>query len=98
MELREVAARRMRATQRSLSERNTFNVTVRPNITAAGARAGTSYPGLIGDEADRAYPTPGTPANLQVVAHSPTTCGPTRRTYSDASYCSAPSGAGVFDR
>ncbi|MBP2356637.1 hypothetical protein JOF29_007747 [Kribbella aluminosa] len=58
-------------------------------------RAGTAYPGLIGDEADRAYPIPGTPANLQVVAHSRTTCG-RLHTYSDASYYTVPSGAGVF--
>ncbi|NUR94481.1 MAG: hypothetical protein HOV67_04385 [Kribbellaceae bacterium] len=66
-------------------------------FAGTGARAGTAYPGLIGDEADRAYPIPGTPANLQVVAHSPTTCGPAHHTFSDATYYTAPSGAGVFD-
>ncbi|MGW7682793.1 N,N-dimethylformamidase beta subunit family domain-containing protein [Kribbella sp. NPDC054772] len=65
-------------------------------FAGTGARAGTSYPGLIGDEADRAYPIAGTPADLQVVAHSPTTCGPARHTFSDASYYTAKSGAGVF--
>ncbi len=46
---------------------------------------------------DRAYPIAGTPADLQVVAHSPVTCGPGRRTFSDATYYTVPSGAGVFD-
>lgn len=61
-----------------------------------GATAGTRYPGLEGPETDRAYPTAGTPATLQVVAHSPITCGPTKRTYADMTYYTAPSGAGVF--
>ncbi|HEY3512120.1 MAG TPA: N,N-dimethylformamidase beta subunit family domain-containing protein [Kribbella sp.] len=65
-------------------------------FAGTGARPGTAYPGLIGDEADRAYPIAGTPANLQVVAHSPTSCG-SKHTYSDATYYTVPSGAGVFD-
>ncbi|MGZ0147093.1 N,N-dimethylformamidase beta subunit family domain-containing protein [Kribbella sp. WER1] len=65
----------------------------------AGTRAakGTTYPGLVATEVDRAYPIPGTPKNLQVVAHSPITCGPSIRTFSDATYYTMPSGAGVFD-
>ena len=61
-----------------------------------GARNGTSYVGLVGREIDRAYPVAGTPRDLQVVAHSPVACGPDKRTYSDATYYSTSSGAGVF--
>ncbi|MDX3006305.1 hypothetical protein PWY87_31805 [Kribbella solani] len=64
-------------------------------FAGTGAGVGSAYAGLIGDEADRAYPIAGTPANLQVVAHSPITCGP-KHTISDASYYTVPSGAGVF--
>lgn len=65
----------------------------------AGTRAtkGSAYPGLTATEVDRAYPIAGTPKNLQVVAHSPVTCGPSIHTFSDATYYTAPSGAGVFD-
>ncbi|GAA1594397.1 MULTISPECIES: N,N-dimethylformamidase beta subunit family domain-containing protein [Kribbella] len=64
-------------------------------FAGTGAGLGTAYQGLIGDEADRAYPIAGTPANLQVVAHSPTTCG-VRTTVADSTYYTTPSGAGVF--
>ena len=64
----------------------------------AGTGAGleSSYPGLIGDEADRAYPIAGTPPDLQVVAHSPVTCH-RKHSVSDATYYTTDSGAGVFD-
>jgi hypothetical protein len=65
-------------------------------FAGTGARKGSSYPGLVGTEIDRAYPIAGTPANLQVVAHSPATCGPGRHTFSDATYYTTRSGAGVF--
>jgi hypothetical protein len=61
-----------------------------------GAGRGTTYAGLVGTEIDRAYPVSGTPRNLQVLAHSPVACGPSLRTYSDMTYYSTPSGAGVF--
>ncbi|NUR97571.1 MAG: hypothetical protein HOV67_20235 [Kribbellaceae bacterium] len=64
-------------------------------FAGTGAKAGSAYPGLVGNEADRAYPIAGTPANLQVVAHSPTTCDE-RHTFSDATYYTVKSGAGVF--
>ena len=64
-------------------------------FAGTGAKAGSAYPGLVGNEADRAYPIQGTPANLQVVAHSPTTCD-ARHTFSDATYYTVKSGAGVF--
>ncbi len=64
-------------------------------FAGTGAKAGSAYPGLVGNEADRAYPINGTPANLEVVAHSRTTCD-SRHTFSDAAYYTVKSGAGVF--
>jgi hypothetical protein len=61
-----------------------------------GARKGATYAGLVGTEIDRAYPVAGTPRDLQVLAHSPVACGPSRRTWSDVTFYSTPSGAGVF--
>jgi len=62
---------------------------------ATGARTGSTYPGLIGSEINRAYPIPGTPPTLRVVAHSPVTTA-TGPTYADTVYYTVPSGAGVF--
>jgi len=61
-----------------------------------GATRKKPIPGLIGLEIDRAYPIAGTPANLQVVAHSPVQCPHGGQTFSDMTYYTAPSGAGVF--
>ena len=61
-----------------------------------GATRKKPIPGLIGLEIDRAYPIAGTPANLQVVAHSPVRCPHGGPTFSDMTYYTAPSGAGVF--
>ncbi|HEY3563291.1 MAG TPA: N,N-dimethylformamidase beta subunit family domain-containing protein [Kribbella sp.] len=66
-------------------------------FAGTGAAKGTKYPGLTATEVDRAYPIAGTPATLQVVAHSPVSCGPSIHTFSDAVYYTVPSGAGVFD-
>lgn len=60
------------------------------------ARKGARYAGLVGTEIDRAYPVPGTPENLQVVAHSPVVCAGYLPTHSDVTYYSTSSGAGVF--
>ena len=61
-------------------------------------RRGSSFPGLVGTEVDRAYPVTGTPATLQGAAHSPVSCGSGGlRTWSDLTYYAAPSGAGVVD-
>ena len=65
-------------------------------LQGTGATKGTKYAGLVGTEIDRAYPVPGTPDNLQVVAHSPVLCGQNKWTYSDVTYYSTTSGAGVF--
>ncbi len=61
-----------------------------------GVMRGTSFPGLVGVESDRAYPIAGTPDSLQVVAHATITCGAGRTTTHDAVYYTVPSGAGVF--
>jgi hypothetical protein len=60
-----------------------------------GAKRGSSYPGLVGLEIDRARPGGATPRNLEVVAHSPVQCNGAN-TYSDTSYYVAHSQAGVF--
>lgn len=65
-------------------------------FAAAGAKAGSTYPGLVGTEVDRAYPVAGTPKTLQVTSHSPVPCATKGRTFSDATYYTVDSGAGVF--
>ena len=61
-----------------------------------GARRGSRYAGLVAVEIDRAYPLAGTPPNLQVVAHSAVAQFQKPDTYSDMTYYTMPSGAGVF--
>jgi hypothetical protein len=60
-----------------------------------GAKRGSSYPGLVGLEIDRARAGSATPRPIQIVAHSPVRCSGAN-TYSDSSYYVAPSKAGVF--
>lgn len=60
-----------------------------------GVESGDSFPGLVGTEIDRAYPGHGTPANLQVVGHSPVQCASIGPTHSDMTYYTTESGAGV---
>jgi hypothetical protein len=60
-----------------------------------GVSAGQRFAGIVDIEVDRAYPLPGTPANLQVVANSPTDCGGSA-SVSNSTYYTVPSGAGVF--
>lgn len=62
----------------------------------AGVKAGDSFPALLGVEADRVYPGPGTPRPLQVVAHTPYRCKGVP-TSAQAVYDTAPSGAGVVN-
>lgn len=64
--------------------------------SGTGVRAGQQFPGLLGVEVDRAYPIAGTPPNLRTVAHSPVQCGNVGQTYSDMTYYTTESGAGVF--
>lgn len=76
--------------------RGTYRV-IRPDFwlfSGTRVRAGSSFPGLVGVEIDRAYPLPGTPRPIEVVAHSPVRCHVP--THADSTYYSTPSGAGVF--
>lgn len=61
-----------------------------------GLRRGDRVPGIVATEIDRAYPIAGTPTNLQVVAHSPVPIAAKPPTWSDMTYYTAPSGAGVL--
>ena len=64
-------------------------------FAGTGARDGTSFPGLVGPEYDRVNPSVPVPRPIQVLAHSPLTCGG-RSSYADSAYYTAPGGAGVF--
>lgn len=64
-------------------------------FAGTGITDGERFPGVIAQEYDRvnlAYPTP---PDIEVLAHSPLTCRG-HRTFSDMTYYTAPSGAGVF--
>ncbi len=64
-------------------------------LTGTGLHVGSRLPHLIGTEYDRYIPSPATPPNVSVIAHSPVQCHG-KPSYSDMTYYSAPSGAGVF--
>jgi len=61
-----------------------------------GLAAGQRLAVVIGSEYDRYQAGPGVPENVQVLAHSPVDCRG-RASYSDMTYYTVPSGAGVFD-
>lgn len=73
----------------------TYTVTDPDFFLFRGANTDRTYGGLVTIEVDRAYPLPGTPDNLQIVANSPTDCDGTP-TVSNSTYYSVRSGAGVF--
>ena len=56
---------------------------------------GQSLPGLVGNEYERVDLAVPTPRPIQVLFHSPVTCGG-RADFADASYYTTPSGAAVF--
>ncbi|WP_431680059.1 N,N-dimethylformamidase beta subunit family domain-containing protein [Kitasatospora sp. KL5] len=60
-----------------------------------GAKAGDSFPHLVGVEYDRVNTGFPTPRPIEIVAHSPVVCDG-RRSFADTAYWTAPSGAGVF--
>jgi hypothetical protein len=60
-----------------------------------GVTAGQRLPDTIGLEYDRYMATPDAPKNVQILAHSPVTCHG-KASFSDMTYYTAPSGAGVF--
>ncbi|HWD09270.1 MAG TPA: N,N-dimethylformamidase beta subunit family domain-containing protein [Actinomycetota bacterium] len=64
-------------------------------FTDTGIRNGDTFPNLIGPYYDQVNPAFTTPADVEVLAHSPVTCQKVQ-SYADMTYYSAPSGAGVF--
>jgi hypothetical protein len=62
----------------------------------AGVTRGDRIPGLVGPEADRVYPTRSRPRPLQILSHSPYSCGGVT-TAAESVYYTASSGAGVFN-
>jgi hypothetical protein len=65
-------------------------------FAGTGLKDGDKLPGVVGNEYDRVTPERPTPATIEVLAHSPVTCKG-KKSFADASYYTAPSGAGVFD-
>ena len=61
----------------------------------SGFAKGERVPDMVGNEYDRVTAGVPTPANIQVLAHSPVSCEG-KSSYSDSTWYSAPSGAGVF--
>jgi hypothetical protein len=58
-------------------------------------RRGTTFPHLVGVEADRVYPVPSTPRPLQILSSTGYDCGGVP-TSAQSVYYTTPSGAGVF--
>lgn len=61
----------------------------------SGFKNGDRVPKMVGNEYDRVTQGVPTPANIQVIAHSPVTCK-TLTSWANSTWYSAPSGAGVF--
>ncbi len=64
-------------------------------FTGTGLNGGSKISGLVGPEYDHYDSGRAHPGNVAIVADSPVTCG-SLHSYSNATYYSAPSGAGVF--
>jgi hypothetical protein len=65
-------------------------------FAGTGLAAGDRFVDLVQNEYDRVTPeVSGTPADIQVLCHSPLTCRG-RASFADVTYYTAPSGAGVF--
>ena len=60
-----------------------------------GLPAGTRLAHVVGNEYDRVTPERPTPDNIEVVCHSPVVCKG-KRSFSDVTWYTTPSGAGVF--
>lgn len=65
-------------------------------LSDTGLSVGDQLTGLVGSEYDRVDPRVRTPRPIQILFHSPVTCGGAHD-YADAAYYSTSSGAGVFD-
>ena len=61
----------------------------------SGLADGDALPHLVGTEYDRVFPWVATPENIEVLCHSPLVCRKVH-SFSDVTWYSAPSGAGVF--
>lgn len=61
----------------------------------SGFKNGDRVPKMVGNEYDRVTQGVPTPANIQVIAHSPVTCK-TLTSWANSTWYSAPGGAGVF--
>jgi hypothetical protein len=64
-------------------------------FAGTGATLGQRLPDVVGSEYDRYDPSVPGPANVEILAHSPVRCHG-KADFADATYYSAPSGAGVF--
>src|SRR6476661_7411887 len=64
-------------------------------FAGTGVRSGTTFPRLVGDEADRVYPGSGTPHPLQVLGRATYSCRGVETTGQTTWYTTR-SGAGVF--
>ncbi|MGZ4715303.1 MAG: N,N-dimethylformamidase beta subunit family domain-containing protein [Acidimicrobiales bacterium] len=65
-------------------------------FAGTGLAQGDRFAELVQNEYDRVTPeVPGTPADIEVLCHSPLTCRG-RPSFADVTYYTAPSGAGVF--
>jgi hypothetical protein len=64
-------------------------------FSGTGLKNGDKLAKLVGNEYDRVTPERPTPANIEVLAHSPVVCRGVK-SFSDATYYTASSGAGVF--
>jgi hypothetical protein len=62
----------------------------------SGLKNGDKLPNAVGNEYDRVMPESPTPDNIQVLAHSPVNCRG-KKSFADATYYTASSGAGVID-
>jgi hypothetical protein len=65
-------------------------------FAGTGLSDGGTIPGLVDMEYDRVFPDAPTPADIQILAHSPLTCHATSDA-ADMTYYTAKSNAGVFD-
>jgi hypothetical protein len=64
-------------------------------FAGTGLKDGDKLSRLVGNEYDRVTPERPTPTNIEVLAHSPVVCHGAK-SFSDVTYYTAPSGAGVF--
>ena len=64
-------------------------------FAGSGFRNGDRVRDMVGNEYDRVTQGVPTPANIQVIAHSPVTCR-SLQSWANSTWYSAPSGAGVF--